>query len=64
MGQLLILGGIYLLVEATAAMIWVSVGSWIGEHAWTPARRRIANRMSAGLMGAAALLLSRTDRAA
>ena len=35
-----------------------------GAHALTPLRRSIINRASAGLMGTAALLLARTERAA
>ena len=63
-GQLLVLGCVYLMVEAVAAMIWIAAGSWIGVNAWTPARRQIANRVSACLMGGAAVLLTRTDQAA
>ena len=47
--QLFILGALYLLV---------------GARALTPLRRRIINCASAGLMGTAALLLARTEKAA
>jgi len=62
--QLFTLGALYLLVEGVAALLWVSAGTLLGVHALTPFRRRIINRASAGLMGTAALLLARTDRAA
>lgn len=61
--QLLALGALYLLVEGVAALLWVSAGTLIGAHALTPMRRRIINRTSASLMGIAAVLLARTERA-
>ncbi|MBP0616759.1 LysE family translocator [Jiella mangrovi] len=64
MPQLFALGAIYLLVEGVAALLWVSAGSLVGAHALTPLRRRIINRASAGLMGTAALLLARAEKAA
>ncbi|MGR3501212.1 LysE family translocator [Pseudaestuariivita sp.] len=62
MPQLFSLGALYLLVEGVAALVWVSAGTFVGARALTPLRRKIINRASAGLMGAAALLLARTDR--
>jgi len=64
MPQLFFLGALYLMVEGVAALLWVSAGTLVGAHALTPLRRRIINRASAGLMGTAALLLARTERAA
>ena len=64
MPQLFALGALYLLVEGLAALLWVSVGTLVGAHALTPLRRRIINRTSAGLMGTAAILLARTEKAA
>ncbi len=64
MPQLFMLGAIYLAVEGAAALLWVTAGTLIGAHALTPMRRRIINRTSAGLMGAAAVLLARTEKAA
>lgn len=64
MPQLFTLGALYLLVEGVAALLWVSAGTLVGAHALTPLRRKIINRASAGLMGTAALLLARTERAA
>lgn len=63
MVQLFTLGAIYLAVEGTAALLWITAGTLIGIHALTPLRRRIMNRASAGLMGMAAVLLARTERA-
>ena len=63
-GQLFILGTLYLVAEGVAALLWVTAGKMVGAHALTPLRRRIINRASAGLMGAAALLLARSERAA
>ena len=62
--QLFALGVLYLLVEGVAALIWVSAGTLAGAHALTPLRRRIINRASSGLMGTAAILLGKTERAA
>ena len=62
--QLFTLGALYLVVEGVAALLWVTAGKLVGAHALTPMRRRIINRASAGLMGAAAFLLARTERAA
>ncbi len=64
MPQLFVLGALYLLVEGVAALLWVTAGTLVGAHALTPLRRRIINRASAGLMGAAAFFLARTERAA
>lgn len=64
MPQLFALGALYLLVEGVAALIWVSAGTLVGAHALTPLRRRIINRASSGLMGTAAILLGKTERAA
>ncbi|MBW8639365.1 LysE family translocator [Hoeflea sp. WL0058] len=64
MPQLFVLGALYLLVEGMAALLWVSAGTLVGARALTPLRRRIVNRASAGLMGTAALLLARTEKAA
>ncbi len=64
MPQLFALGALYLLVEGVAALLWVSTGTLIGARALTPLRRRVINRASAGLMGTAALLLARTEKAA
>lgn len=61
--QLFLLGGLYLLAEGTAALLWVTAGKVVGAHALTPLRRRIINRASSGLMGLAALLLARSERA-
>jgi len=63
MGQLLGLGGIYIGIEAMAALAWASLGALIGARALTPLRRRILNRVAAGLMGGAALVLARSHRA-
>ncbi len=63
MPQLFALGALYVLVEGLAALLWVSAGTLVGAHALTPARRRVINRASAGLMGTAAFLLARTERA-
>ena len=63
MPQLFALGGLYLVVEGLAALIWVSAGTLVGVHALTPHRRQIINRASAGLLGAAAVLLARSERA-
>ena len=63
MPQLLMLGGLYLGVEGVAALFWVGAGSLVGVHALTPFRRRIINRVSAGLMGIAALLLAWSEKA-
>lgn len=62
--QLLALGGLYLVAEGFAALLWVSAGALIGSHALTPLRRRIVNRTSAGLMCGAAILLARSEKAA
>ena len=64
MPQLFALGALYLLVEGFAALLWVTAGTLVGAHALTPLRRRIINRASAGLMGAAAFFLARTEKAA
>ena len=64
MPQLFALGALYLLVEGVAALLWVTAGTLVGAHALTPLRRRIINRASAGLMGAAAFFLARTEKAA
>ena len=64
MPQLFALGALYLLAEGTAARIWVSAGTVVGAHAMTPILRQIINRGSAGLLGIAAVLLARTERAA
>ena len=64
MPQLFALGALYLLVEGVAALLWVSAGTLVGAHALTPLRRKIINRASAGLMGTAAILLTRTEKAA
>jgi len=64
MPQLLVLGTLYLLVEGVAALLWVTAGTLVGAHALTPLRRRNINRSSAGVMCAAAFLLTRTERAA
>ena len=64
MPQLFALGALYLLVEGVAALLWVTAGTLVGAHALTPLRRRIINRASAGLMGAAAFILARTEKAA
>lgn len=61
--QLLGLGLLYLLIEAVAAMSWVTLGMVVGAHALTPLRRRLVNRVSGGLLGLAAIALARTDRA-
>lgn len=63
MPQLLTLGGLYIGVEGLAALVWVSAGSLIGVHALTPFRRQVINRGSAGLMGMAAVLLARSEKA-
>lgn len=63
MPQLFTLGALYLLIEGVAALLWVSAGTLVRAHALTPLRRRIINRASAGLMGTAALVLARSDRA-
>jgi len=62
--QLLALGGFYLVLEGMAAMFWIVLGAIVGSHALSPWRRRIVNRISAGLMASAALLLARSGRAA
>lgn len=62
--QLALLGALYILVEGLAALLWVGLGHLAGEHAMTPIRRRWLNRGSAGVMGAAAILLARSERAA
>ena len=64
MPQLFVLGALYLLVEGVAALLWVTAGTLVGARALTPLRRRIVNRASAGLMGAAAFFLARTEKAA
>lgn len=64
MPQLFVLGALYLVVEGVAALLWVTAGTLVGAHALTPIRRRIINRASAGLMGGAAFLLARTEKAA
>lgn len=61
--QLFGLGGLYLVVEGIAATLWVGAGALIGAHALTPIKRRILNRSSAGLMGVAAFLLARSEKA-
>lgn len=63
MPQLFVLGSVYLAVEGVAALLWVTAGTLVGARALTPARRRIINRASAGLMGSAAFVLARTARA-
>ncbi|WP_306151484.1 LysE family translocator [Roseovarius sp. MMSF_3281] len=63
MPQLFILGVLYLLADGLAALLWVSSGTFVGARALTPLRRAMINRASAGLMGVAAFLLSRTERA-
>jgi len=62
--QLFALGGLYLIAEGLAALLWVGAGAALGAHALTPLRRRIVNRSSAGLMAGAAVLLARSDKAA
>lgn len=64
MPQLLALGGVYIAAEAVAALAWAGVGAFLGAHALTPLRRRLVNRVSAALMGAAAVMLARSHRAA
>lgn len=64
MTQLFVLGGIYIVVEAVAALLWVGAGAFAGSRALTPWRRKIVNRVSAGLMAGAALLLAKSQRAA
>lgn len=64
MPQLFLLGGTYLAVEGLAALLWITAGTLVGAHALTPVRRRIINRASAGLMGTAAILLARSEKAA
>nr|WP_269150498.1 LysE family translocator [Frigidibacter albus] len=61
--QLFALGGLYLVAEGLAALLWVSAGAALGGGALTPLRRRIVNRTSAGLLGGAAILLARSERA-
>ena len=63
-GQLFILGALYLVVEGVAVLLWVTAGKLVSAHALTPLRRRVINHASAGLMGVAALLLARSERAA
>lgn len=63
-GQLFALGALYLVAEGVAALLWVTAGKLVGAHALTPLRRWIINRASAGLMGAAAILLARSERSA
>ncbi len=62
--QLMALGMLYLCVEVVAALLWIWIGSVLGAHALTPCRRRMINRGSAGLLGIAALVLARSERAA
>ncbi|SDD94658.1 Threonine/homoserine/homoserine lactone efflux protein [Rhodospira trueperi] len=62
--QLFILGGLYIVAEGFAALIWVTAGSLVGGYALTPFRRRMINRTAAGVMGSAAVLLARSERAA
>lgn len=64
MPQLFALGGVYIAVEGAAALLWITAGTLLGAHALTPLRRRMINRASAGLMGTAAILLARTEKAA
>jgi len=61
--QLFALGGLYLVAEGLAALLWVSAGAALGAGALTPLRRRIVNRSSAGLLGGAAILLARSEKA-
>jgi len=63
MPQLFMLGGLYLVAEGLAALLWVSAGTLVGARALTPLKRRIINRLSAGLMGGAAILLARSEKA-
>lgn len=63
MPQLMTLGGLYILAETAAALTWIMAGAMLGRHALTPLRRRLMNRVSAGLMTLAAGALARTDRA-
>lgn len=63
MPQLLSLGTVYLALEAAAALLWIAAGAGLGSRALTPLRRRILNRLSGGVMAAAALLLARSERA-
>lgn len=61
--QLFALGGLYVLAEALAALLWIGAGAAMGARALTPLRRRIVNRISAGLMGTAAIVLARSEKA-
>jgi threonine/homoserine/homoserine lactone efflux protein len=63
-GQLFFLGGLYLVAEGVAALLWVTAGKIVGAQALTPLRCKIINRASSGLIGMAALLLMRSERAA
>ncbi|MDP3341302.1 LysE family translocator [Frigidibacter sp.] len=62
--QLFALGGLYLVAEGLAALLWVSAGAALGAGVLTPLRRRIVNRTSAGLLGGAAILLARSEKVA
>lgn len=64
MPQLFALGGLYLMAEGVAALLWVSAGALVGVHALTPLRRKILNRTSSVLMGIAAVLLAHSERTA
>ena len=62
--QLLALGALYIAIEGCAASLWAAVGAWVGGPALTERRRRLVNRMSGGVMIAAAALLARAQRTA
>lgn len=62
--QLAVLGGVYVAVEAAAAILWAGAGAWAGKRALTDRRRAWMNRVSGGLMIGAAGALARSERAA
>ncbi|MDF2232596.1 LysE family translocator [Albimonas sp. CAU 1670] len=62
--QLLALGAVYLLCELAAAATWAGAGAALGAGGMSRARRRAVNRLSGGLLAAAAALLARAGRAA
>lgn len=64
MPQLLGLGGVYIVAEVVAALVWACGGAILGAHALTPLRRRLVNRLSALLMAGAAFVLARSGRLA